>query len=79
MRIAIYYPGRCQDCGKSVPLKEAGPFLAASVFFASARTAGMRSTTRWDLWMAMELPFADLTAEGCGVAGRFEYCEEQMF
>jgi len=24
MRIEVYYPGRCQDCGKSVPLKEAG-------------------------------------------------------
>ena len=23
MRIAVYYPGRCQSCGKSVPLKEA--------------------------------------------------------
>lgn len=24
MRIEVYYPGRCQNCGKSVPLKEAG-------------------------------------------------------
>lgn len=23
MRIMIYYPGYCQDCGKSVPLTEA--------------------------------------------------------
>ena len=23
MRIMVYYPGRCQDCGKSVPLNEA--------------------------------------------------------
>lgn len=23
MRIAVYYPGRCQNCGKPVPLKEA--------------------------------------------------------
>ena len=23
MRIAVYYPGRCQNCGKSVPLEEA--------------------------------------------------------
>ena len=22
MRIAVYYPGRCQNCGKSVPLEE---------------------------------------------------------
>lgn len=22
MRIAVYYPGRCQDCGKPVPLNE---------------------------------------------------------
>lgn len=22
MRIEVYYPGRCQDCGKSVPLEE---------------------------------------------------------
>ena len=22
MRIEVYYPGRCQDCGRSVPLEE---------------------------------------------------------
>lgn len=23
MRIAVYYPGRCQDCKKSIPLEKA--------------------------------------------------------
>lgn len=32
-------------------------FQAAIVFSVSARTAGMRFTIRWDLWMTMESLF----------------------
>ena len=62
MRIAVYYPGRCQNCGKSVPLEEANMgkwiFPAAAASFMSAHTVGMRLTTKWGLWTTTETPFS---------------------
>ena len=61
MRIAIYYPGCCQNCGKSVPLEEAKygkvDIPGGYRISMSAHTVGMRLTTKWGLWMTMESPF----------------------